>query len=238
MQKTQRHLTISSRFNGPPGSGNGGISSGLAASLIDGPAEVFLRAPPPLDTPLDVIALDDGSFEIRHGDQLVMTVHPADPLGPPPSAPSFAIAGKGHKSFPSRDTHAFPDCFVCGPDRTEDGLCLFTGHAEGFDGVTDVWTPAADLADENGLVRPEIIWGALDCPGAFAVGFQENPMVLARIVCQIHSRPKAGDTLIVAGWGLYHDGRKHGAITALFDKDGTLLAQSDQLWIELKKPAA
>ena len=41
-------ISVPAMFNGPPGSANGGISAGLAASQIDGPAEVSLRAPPPL----------------------------------------------------------------------------------------------------------------------------------------------------------------------------------------------
>ena len=63
-------------------------------------------------------------------------------------------------------------------------------------------------------------------------------MVLARITAQIHDRPAPGDELIVAGWSLFDDGRKHGAATALFTRDGRLLAQSEQLWIELKQAAA
>ena len=44
--------TIDPRFNGPPGSGNGGYTCGLVAGLLGGPAEVTLRLPPPLGTPL------------------------------------------------------------------------------------------------------------------------------------------------------------------------------------------
>ena len=167
-----------------------------------------------------------------------MTAQPAAPLAPPPAAPSFETAQTGPDSFPPVETHAFPRCYVCGPERTDDGLCLFTGKPNGYDGVTDVWTPDESLAGEDGLVRPEILWAALDCPGAFAIGFQDNPMVLARITAQVHARPAPGDDLIVAGWALYDDGRKHGAATALFTRDGQLLAQSEQLWIELKRPAA
>lgn len=230
-------ILVPAMFNGPPDSANGGISAGLAASHIDGPAEVSLRAPPPLDMAMEVVPTGDG-YEVRHGDQLVMTAQPAARLAPPPAAPSFETAQTGPDSFPPVETHAFPRCYVCGPERTDDGLCLFTGKPNGYDGVTDVWTPDESLAGEDGLVRPEILWAALDCPGAFAIGFQDNPMVLARITAQVHARPAPGDDLIVAGWSLYDDGRKHGAATALFTRDGQLLAQSEQLWIELKRPAA
>ena len=42
-----------------------------------GGAEVTLRAPPPLDKPLDVVATDDGSWELRDGATVVATARPA-----------------------------------------------------------------------------------------------------------------------------------------------------------------
>ena len=47
-------VIIDRRFCGPPDSGNGGYVCGLTAGFLDGEAEVTLRRPPPLDTPLDV----------------------------------------------------------------------------------------------------------------------------------------------------------------------------------------
>lgn len=230
-------IHIPTRFNGPPKSANGGVAAGLAAQAIDGPAEVSLRAPPPLDTDMQVVARDDG-YECWHDQQLVMTLRPAAPLSPVPPAPSFDAARAGRSHFPPLETHAFPGCFVCGPDRAHDGLCIFAGRPDGFDGVTDIWTPQADLGDAEGRVRPEILWAALDCPGAFAVGFQNRPMVLARMSTQLHMRPSVGEELVVAGWHQFDDGRKHGASTAIFTPDGQLVAQSEQLWIELRQPAA
>jgi hypothetical protein len=230
-------IRIDARYNGPPGSGNGGYVAGVLAARVDGPAEVNLRAPPPLDTPIRIEQTAHG-FEAFDGAVLVATSGPARQLTPPPAAPTLEQARSGRSHFPSVETHAFPGCFVCGPHRAEgDGLRIFTGKADGFDGVADIWVPNAEFADEDGTVRPEILWAALDCPGAFAVGFRESPMVLARIVANIHQLPKAGDTLIAAGWSLFHDGRKHGAGTAIYTAEGDLLAQSDQLWIELKRPA-
>ncbi len=63
-------LTIPSRFNGPPASANGGYACGLVAALLGGDAEVTLRSPPPLDTPL-VVSGDDGHIEVRDGETLV-----------------------------------------------------------------------------------------------------------------------------------------------------------------------
>ena len=43
-------FSFAARFNGPADSGNGGYCAGVIAGFVDGPAEVSLRAPVPLDT--------------------------------------------------------------------------------------------------------------------------------------------------------------------------------------------
>ena len=60
-------MTIPRRFCGPPNSANGGYVCGMLARHIPGAAEVTLRAPPPLEKPLDTIAKDDGIWELRDG---------------------------------------------------------------------------------------------------------------------------------------------------------------------------
>src|SRR6267154_1295695 len=64
-------VIIDKRYCGPPNSGNGGYICGRLARHIPGGAEVTLRAPPPLDRPLDVAAMDDGSWELRDGAAVV-----------------------------------------------------------------------------------------------------------------------------------------------------------------------
>ena len=66
-------IIIDKRFCGPPNSGNGGYVCGRLAQHIPGGAEVTLRAPPPLDTPLDAIATGDGTWELRDGAKVVAT---------------------------------------------------------------------------------------------------------------------------------------------------------------------
>ncbi len=51
-------IIIDKRYCGPPNSGNGGYVCGRLARYIPGGAEVTLRAPPPLDKQLDVVATD------------------------------------------------------------------------------------------------------------------------------------------------------------------------------------
>ncbi len=56
-------LVIDARHNGPPGSGNGGWTSGLVARAVgpvNGLVEITLRKPPPLETALTVTPAEDG----------------------------------------------------------------------------------------------------------------------------------------------------------------------------------
>lgn len=227
-------LVVPARFNGPADSGNGGYSAGLLAARLAGPATVELRAPPPLDTPLRVIATGTG-LEALHGDTLVMRAWPCGPALTAPRAPSLEAARRGADRYPAPEDHALPTCFVCGPARDpSDGLCLRTGPLAGMPLVGDVWRPGEDLGDEHGRVRPEVLWAALDCPSCFAIPALDNAILLGRISARIDSRPRIGEPVIVAGWHDRSDGRKHHTGTALYTAEGTLLAQSDTLWIELR----
>ena len=60
-------ITIDRRFRGPPHCGNGGYVCGMLARNIAGAAEVTLRAPPPLDVELSVVAVGAGLLELRQG---------------------------------------------------------------------------------------------------------------------------------------------------------------------------
>ncbi|MBN2622164.1 MAG: hypothetical protein JXA83_02290, partial [Acidimicrobiales bacterium] len=66
-------VTVPADRNGPPGIANGGWVSGLVAGHLGaGPVAVTLRAPTPLDTPLDLRAADDDAT-LSVGDDLLVT---------------------------------------------------------------------------------------------------------------------------------------------------------------------
>lgn len=230
-------MLIQQRFCGPPRSGNGGYSSGLIALElgIDGPAEVTLRTPPPLDTGLEVDRTSEG-VAVRHGEVLVGEARPGVVDVEPPEAVSWDDAVRAAEAYPGHHDHPYPTCFVCGPGRDEgDGLRIFAGPVEGREVAASPWIPDASLAGDDGVtVRPEYVWAALDCPGWF--GFAdfntwEGRPLLGRLTADVRALPRVGDRLVASGWTLARDGRKIHVGSALRREDGELLGLAKATWI-------
>jgi hypothetical protein len=216
-------MVIRRRFRGPSESGNGGYTCGLVASYLEGPAEVTLRVPPPLDTPL-AAAREDGRVVVRDGETVVAEAAPAAVDVAPPSV-SWTEAEEATARYTGFDEHEFPECFVCGPAREPgDGLRIFPGAVR--DGVVAAPWIARD-------VSPELVWAAIDCPGAYAAGFPDRgTVVLGRMAARIDRLPDEGERCVVVGWSLGADGRKLYAGTALLGADGRPCAVARQVWIE------
>jgi hypothetical protein len=122
-------IIIDKRYCGPPNSGNGGYVCGRLARHIRGAAEVTLRAPPPLDKPLDVVGTGDGLWELRDGATVVATGRPASLVLARLEQASFDEASAAELLTPVKPhEHQLPTCFVCGPARAQgDGLRIFAG---------------------------------------------------------------------------------------------------------------
>ena len=71
-------ITVERRFCGPPTSGNGGYVCGRMADFVDGPAEVTLRMPPPLDTPLAIESVGGGEMVLTDDDTLIAVARPVE----------------------------------------------------------------------------------------------------------------------------------------------------------------
>ncbi|HET6533540.1 MAG TPA: hypothetical protein VFH03_23380 [Actinoplanes sp.] len=214
-------MEIPARFNGPPGSGNGGWSAGAfaVASEISGVAEVTLRRPPPLDTDLTRRGREffapDGS--------LVASVAEVDDAGEAVPPVSFDEAAAVSKEYPGFTGHPFPTCYVCGPDRP-DGLRLFPGMVP--DGRTAApWTVPGD-------VRTETMWAALDCPGGWAALHTGRTFVLGRIAARVTAVPAPGTACIVVGRADGTSGRKAFTRSTVYGPDGAPLATARATWIE------
>jgi hypothetical protein len=242
-------IIVPARFNGPPDSGNGGYTCGLVAKALGGgPAQVMLKAPPPLDRELSVEHLD-GSVRVHDGDTVVAEGRHAEVDVKPPAPVDLGEAAAAAEHGPFLDpSHPFPSCFVCGPLRNEgDGLRIFAGPVEGRYAPGNAgqpvyaaaWTPAESLAGPDGALPAEMVWAALDCPTSGPVandgtqpGFK--PIVLGRLAARIDRPVIAGRPHGVLSWEVSVDGRKRDAAAALYTEDGELCAVSRALWIELR----
>lgn len=229
-------ITIDRRFNGPPESAHGGYLCGLIAPLLGGAVEVTLRRPPPLDTPLEVVRAD-GVITLREGDSLIAEAAAASVEIEPPLPVTFAEAEAASRNYEGFRQHNFQTCFVCGPRRPAgDGLRIFPNWVESRDVVAAPWVPEPSLAGEDGAVRPEFVWAALDCPGAWAFLAEAGdgrPIVLGRFAAEIVAPVVAGERYVVTGWRLGVDGRKMYAGTALHTADGEPRAVARATWIRL-----
>lgn len=226
-------ITIDRRFRGPATSGNGGYSCGLLAQQIEGTAEVTLRAPPPLDRPLQ-LEVDETGARLFDGDALVATARPSTLELDVPDPPSLSASEAATAHYAGRHDHILPECFVCGPTREPgDGLRLFTGPVPDRNVVACPWMPEASLGDGTGSVRPEFVWAALDCPSYFGLQTPGLFALLGRMTCTIHALPRVGQTLRVTGWRIGAEGRKHYAGAALYDEGGEVLGRAHATWIAL-----
>ena len=226
-------LRIERRYHGPPGSGNGGYVSGRLAAFIDGPAVVRLLVPPPLETTMDVRPVD-GGFDLMHGDIRVATVRPTDPVTDVPRVPPYSeveAASRGYRGFL---WHPFPTCFVCGPRREpDDGLRIFAGPVGGTSIVAAPWIPHASLGS-RGVVSPEFVWAALDCPGAFSFESADGTaLLLGEIAATLTGPVRIGDRHIAVGWEIDRNGRRHYTRTAIFTESGECLALARSTWFEV-----
>ena len=226
-------LAIPARFNGPPDSGHGGYSAGLAASLVDGPAEVALRAPPPLETELAAERREDGSVALLDGGTVVLEARPTtvDVDPPPPVAFDDARAAEVDSIFLS-DRHPFPTCFACGPRRPEgDGLRLFAGPVADREVFAAAWIPAAEFGDA--AVEPLFVWAALDCPSS-APTMSGKTIVLASLAAALRRPVAIGEPHVIGSWRISDEGRKHWNGVVLWDAEGSVCALGRALWIELR----
>lgn len=229
-------VIIAKRFCGPPNSGNGGYSVALLARELGFKAEVTLKIPPPLDTPMQMLA-HDGGVRMMDGDVLVGEATPfylnLDVLPPP----SFDRAKAAEKNFRCYHEHSFPTCFVCGPERADgDALKLFTGTydnspAEGM--VAASWQPDDGFAGADGNIDPLYIISALDCPGFFALPYRGKAL-LGRMQVNLMGEIAVGEQAVVAAWSTGHDGRKYYAASAVYNADGQAIATGNATWITIE----
>ena len=217
-------VTIDRRYRGPLASANGGYAAGLLGTRVGRSAEVTLRLPPPLERPLSV-RRDGERLLLCDGDLLVAEAVAADPGIEAPVSPTAAEAAAAAAGVGSWGPPEFAECFVCGTRDDGSGLGIHPGPVPGRDGLVATTWVAGD-------VSPEVVWAAIDCPGAYAAGDPgRGEVVLGRMTARIERLPQEGEHCVVVGWPLGEDGRKLFAGTALYGARGDVLALARQVWI-------
>ncbi|MDX6325542.1 MAG: hypothetical protein QOK15_1896 [Nocardioidaceae bacterium] len=246
-------LVIGQRFNGPPGSANGGYAAGATAEAVrasTGWSEdvtVRLLRPPPLDEPLRLAPVEE-AVEVRTGgaqdptdsaarrakttqaDLVALARQESPPAWHPTEPVALERARVVEGSYPGLLAHPFPTCFSCGPGRDPgDGLRIFPGRLQaGL--VASSWTPHASVAGDDGTVGLPVTWAALDCVGGWSSDLEHRPLVLAEMCARVASPPQAGTAYVVVGTLLRSEGRKTWTASAMFDGD-RLVGQAEQLWL-------
>lgn len=226
-----RTLRIDSRFCGPPATGNGGYVCGRMGAFINGPAQVRLHVPVPLDRPLRVEKEPDRVL-FFDGETLIGSAVPHSFAIEVPPVPTLDRARRASRDYAGFSDHPFPTCFVCGTARAEgDGLRIFAGPlGDGL--VAAPFTPPADLLDGRGRLRPEFVWAALDCPGFFAgLGRTLLPMLLGEFAVVRRGDVPGAGPLVAFAWKIGQEGRKIRCGSALALSGGPLLGVGRATWI-------
>jgi hypothetical protein len=219
-------IAFERRFRGPLTSANGGYACGRLAAFVDAEAvEVTLRLPPPLDRPLTVDG-DGLSATLRDEEAVVAEARVAPFALEVPTPVSIAAAVEARSRHVRDGDAVFAECFTCGMRDEADGLAVYAGAVAGRE---PLHAAPVTFPDD---VLPEIVWAAIDCPGAYAIGaVGRGDIVLGRMTARVHRLPRIGETCVVTAWPLEEEGRKLFAGTALFAEDGELLACARQIWI-------
>src|SRR4051794_27278803 len=207
----------------------------MGARFIDGPAEVTLRVPPPLQTPL-AVERDGQSVRLFDGERLVAEGRPAGVDVDVPDPVGLDEARLASARCPGLADHPYPQCFACGPARERgDGLRLFLGPVDGRPVFAAPWIPASSLPAEDGRVRPEIVWAALDCSSGGGIPLIPgvSRVLLGRLAADLRAPVAVGEPHVAVAWALGRDGRKIDMASALFDSAGALKGVARARWIEV-----
>ena len=233
-------VVIDPRFEGPTDITLGGYISGFMASYLDAPTvEVTMRASTPMGNPLQVIVETPERVVMRDGDTLLNEAKPSDlelEVPEPVTIEQAAQASERHRP------NSFPNCYACGSGRTEDdGLHLRSGPVPGRDLSAIDWTPSpAAVGAPNGAPVPvPVLWAALECPIARAMGPAglQKPgemALLGRMTSRVLDRPRVGQRYFFMGWPIGREGRKIQVGGSLHDASGRLMAATHLLFITLR----
>ena len=215
-------LIIASRYNGPPGSANGGYTCGLLAEQVGEPAEVTLRSPPPLDTPMRF----DG-MKLWDGETLVAEAHRAHVHLEVPEPVAFdAAEQRVDAATPCSETSTSTRrAYVCGPGAAT------TGSGSSQAPIRRNECLRCPLGRPRRRLAPARLGRArLSLARSASAGTAAATGCSAAWPREVHDVPEPGDRCVVVAWPIGREGRKGYAGTALYRGD-ELLARARQTWI-------
>ena len=219
-------VTIPGRFNGPPGTANGGYACGLLAAAIGPSASVRLLHPPPLDVPLERRRDDDGVLRLYAGETPIAEGRAGSPAVEVPAPPSVADAARAAERYAGHEAAPVPDVL-----RLRPGPPGRPAHLPRDRSDTTACSPAC------GAQAPQtarFVWAALDCPSGFACMPPGTRTVLASMTASLEAPIEPERDYIVTAWPIASEGRKHRAGSAIHDADGRRIAFAEALWITLR----
>ena len=100
------------------------------------------------------------------------------------------------------------------------------------------WIPDEDLGDDQGLVRQEFVWAALDCPTGWITSRSQpddKVVVLGSLAVAQRRRLIAGRRHVLGAWPLGSAGRKFLAGAALWSESGELHAIARATWVQVSR---
>ena len=189
-------------------------------------AEAIFRRPVPLGRNLRLEVQEGDETALLDGSELLAKARPLRLDIPTPGPVTWEDGEAAARRYPGFDRHLFPNCFTCGPKRAEgDGLRMFSGPVADREVVATPWTPNPNLAGENGVVAPEYVWSALDCPSIWALVLQEpsdssDRAVSARMAVQQRVPVVAGAPHVVMAWAIGRDARTRTGGAAILSATG------------------
>ncbi len=223
---------------GPPGSGQGGLTAYRFCAVVGQELSVRFHAPIPIGIDL-VVDRDDatGGYTLTDeaNETLILSGHPHRFDSPPPASLTVAEAEAARRRAATMtDLPRLPTCFSCGVERESMGV--HPGPLADGRFATDLTPPDWALA-ADGTVEPWAFWAALDCSAGLmmAAGPDGRVAVTGNYQLKMHQSAVVPGTFAVVavpvddGW----DGRKRRAASAAFDAAGNLVAQATSLWISI-----
>ncbi|MFG1665408.1 hypothetical protein [Streptomyces sp. Y7] len=234
-------IVVPELYVGYPEVAFGGYVAGVLAERSGaGTVRVDFRGPVPVEVPVRIAETAQEGVELGEAERPLAAARPAELRLDVPAAPAWDEADAAARRFRAAPPSGVVDCFGCGLRTADRGLRVHGTPVPDLGLVASAWIPSPSFADADGLLPPELIWGALDCPGHWAgrfLGTLRPGAVTASLTGTVLRPVVAGEPYISYAWLVSESGRKHTMGVALATAAGELCGLSEALWIDPRTAA-